>query len=537
MKHVFTHFFPLLAILLTGALGASASTGLSADDPWVFTDGAVFELTQESYQFKSVYAVFRAESSGKLSISTPEPFDLYTDSSYSVMADQQLSWNGSYEDRGYDLTVSAGETYWLKVKFVMNYGTVSVHFNQGSTPIQLTGVVPAEGDVLNVGSANVSLAFNKQVSAGSARVKVGDIAEDVSATPSGAYLQIELRAAVMKLYRNGSLHRGDMLQVVVDNVCDANEPGSIYGTDGTLTINYQAGAKPIEIIATDNVPGGSPNDAQNFYSWYKPSDEKAVATFTFDGPVAFDGSWAPKANLYTGNQEAEGEYYSEELEVTSLDANTIAIDFRGKLRRPQDLIASGINYGYMGLRLIGVCDTEGNSAYSPGSGSIGSYDYMFTFKEVAYKPSSEFSPASGSTLDNVKNIELWLSQEGDGTATYDSIQFTFVKNGLKDSVLVDVTPTVDPEDANALIFNIPVPAIDADPISEVILSLTGVETPDGVAYPHVFSATYKLVSGTTGITSAPASTERLPKAYRTNGTPVNPHDKGLMIVNGKKIVK
>ena len=537
MKRLLLIVFSIISVTLS----ASAADGLSADTPWILTDGATFELTQQTHAFKSVYAVFTAPSDGTLSLTTPEVFDLYTDGSYSTQSPVQPEWNGNYSPRAYDLTVTAGTTYYFLANFVMNYGTVSAKFTAGTVPITLVSISPAQGNVLEVGSANISLLFSKKVAVGGAQLIVGGQTVDVVATSNNAYIQVEIKSAMMSLYNKGVVNKGMNIAIRLTGIHADGDESCIYGDNGELTINYTATNKPIELISTNNTPTGTPNAVNTFYSWYMADNEQAQVTFTFDGEIATSGSNAPMATLSYGSAEMEGNYYySEKLPLILIDKNTLAVDFRGVLRRPVDMIGDDINFGVIQLILNNVHGADGQSAYSSVSGAIGSYGVEFTYQPVNYRPSSEFTPRSGAELDNVRNIELWLSEEGDGVCHFDGVWVKFIKNGVADSVKVTPTIETDPEDANAKILTIAVPYIEADANSEVTVSLANVLTPDGVDHSAIYTATYKLVSGATSIKQPSISgMKNESKAYTIDGRLINQsaNHRGLIIINKKKMLK
>ena len=101
----------------------------------------------------------------------------------------------------------------------------------------------------------------------------------------------------------------------------------------------------------------------------------------------------------------------------------------------------------------------------------------------------------------------------------------------------DIESEVDPDDENAVIYNIPVPEFSRDANSDVVLSFVCLVSPDGNDYSSVLTATYTSEGFTTGISGVNAGNNKEGKAYNLNGIPVkNANNAGLYIVNGKTVV-
>ena len=164
---------------------------------------------------------------------------------------------------------------------------------------------------------------------------------------------------------------------------------------------------------------------------------------------------------------------------------------------------------------------------------------------------SDFMPATSATkpssIDGVKSIELWLSEEGDKKMTYTGVWFITTFEGKADTTFVaksDIKIEADEYDANATILTIPVPVFRADENSNVIVTLANVVTPDGVDHSANYSATY-FTSGTTGIESI-SNNNRKANVYSIGGILIkkNATDAeikslrpGTYIINNKKVVR
>ena len=79
------------------------------------------------------------------------------------------------------------------------------------------------------------------------------------------------------------------------------------------------------------------------------------------------------------------------------------------------------------LKLSNVHDLEGNYAYFQGNGSTATCYIDYSFEEVSYSATPDWSAIGGSSLsiidNSTKNIELWLRETG-GNATFDGAEFS-----------------------------------------------------------------------------------------------------------------
>lgn len=309
----------------------------------------------------------------------------------------------------------------------------------------------------------------------------------------------------MDMYKAGTLKKGDQITFTLEGLCDAKDNSNKYNSDGKLSLTFVAAEKPLELVAANNVPNGNPTSMTTFNSWYMPNDESGVVTLKFDGEVNMEADNMPKARLTYGDIEKENGLYIEDVEVKAIDNNTIAIDFRNKLRRHKDMLTIDETFTVMTLSISNVHGKDGQYSYSSGSSSIGSYAYVYDYKEVKYMVMSDFTPYTSSSkpapIDGVKNIEIWLSEDGARKMTYSGVWFITTYEGKQDTTLVeknDLQIEADPTDATATIINVAVPELNADENSNVIVTLADVITPDGVDHSNAYTAVY-YTSGSTGI--------------------------------------
>ena len=544
----------LIAIILMMATSmvAMAQAGMTKDNPLVLEVGKTYKIDSK-FNFKAIYAVFNATEDGVMTMTNNGVDELYlfTDQTYTEYAEVQPEWNGSYSPKEYALKVKAGQSYYLANDFVMNTGTITISFGTSVTPLELTRQTPAEGSVIKSSSDILTLEFNKNVTYNKIIFKSGAITTEMTGYISGCYLTIDIKETMMPLYKAGTLKKGDEVKFIIEGLCDARDNSNKYGTDGTLTLNYTAADKPVELVSANNVPQGTPNSMTTFSSWYMPTDESGVVTLTFDGELDIEGNNTPKASLSYGDLEMENGLYIENLDIKVIDNKTLSIDLRNKLRRHKDMLTIDQTFTEITLNINNVHGKDGQATYSESNSSFGSYSYVYNFKEVRYMVMSDFMPATSATkpasIDGVKSIELWLSEEGDKKMTYTGAWFITTFEGKADTTFVaksDIKIEADEYDANATILTIPVPEFKADANSNVVVTLANVVTPDGVDHSANYSATY-FTSGTTGIESI-SNNQGKANVYSIGGILIkkNASDAeiknlrpGTYIINNKKVVR
>jgi hypothetical protein len=272
--------------------------------------------------------------------------------------------------------------------------------------------------------------------------------------------------------------------------------------------------------------------------------------------ITFNEALNPKATITAtltyGDMESEeaNGYYTENLTPTIEQDSILCIDLRGKLRTPSAMVASGKIYPTAMLMIKGVEDINGYMTLSEELGNAGSYFYNYTYELIEYNIMTEFTPASGASIDDVKEIELWMQESG-GNIAFDGVKFEYTYQNKPAEIVISkdkLSIEADPEDETASIILITVPEFERDADTEVRLSLTGVSTPDGMKYDEYLTAIYTTKGNpdVSGISNTTISTvknaiysidgKRFPTDYLKGNTKLStPHR--IYILNGKKVVK
>ena len=511
----------LLALLLTfGWSGAKAEGSGTADDPYVIKAGETLTMPQ----MKKFYAKFvvpedvTSDDAALVLDGLKDMFlKVYSDAAYSTDITQDSWYSGSSP---WTLKVpipngtAAGTTYYFYEFLPMTTTNIEVTYGAGAAtvekPLTRLSVTPAEGQNLTASSSLVSLQYSRNdIKVTSCVMEVyshGTDTPELKATKSlaanvqGAFVSIEPKTQLIALYNEGILEACDIIKVKV-GVKAVNGDNTIWlnGVENSVDeISYIATEKPVMLTKTVNTPG---NGLDTFLSWMPADYANGLAQLHFDG--ALDTQNAPVVKLMYGDIESDGEYYEEVLPVKFFGDNILAVDLRGKLRTPATMnIASLKVYNTITLSVKGVKAADGTFVYSDGVGSLGSFSFDYTYKAVEYATTVDFTPASGASIDNVKSIELWANETGDGKATFAGVQFAYTDGGEAKTVVVpmsQITSEADPDEANATIYTIPVPEFSRDADTQVVLTLTGLSTPDGLDHSADFTATYTTAGHTAAV--------------------------------------
>lgn len=513
-KNRMLNAFMLVMMFAFGSVvTASAEGSGTKEDPWIFESGQTYHVDA----YKAFYGIFTAPSDGTFSLGKTN-YAVYTDATFTTM-DNSIApeFNGDYQDKAYTFKCEAGKTYYIGNNFVMNAADMLVKFLTEAEPLELKSLDPSEGSIFNAGLGIVNLQFNQNVSVGAVELTAGNSTETVSANVRGAYVNVDVKDLINQFYKDGRLKAGDNIKFKFNNVAPTADATKLYNGTGILEVTYKAGSMPLQIISSSNTPDGDPAMTV-FKSYYMSDDNSGIVALTFSGDVNLTEENRPTVKLTYGNMESEdpNEAYTETIIPTALMSNMLIVNLKNKLRRAKDMVATGTNYGSMTLSIYNVKDMDGNYAYGNGSGNLGSYFYQYTFEDVVYTPMTDWNTAGGAAgiIDNdTKSIELWLSEAG-SKATFTGAEIKYVSGGveaIRNVSLDELTITPDADDENARIILIPVPNVSIDADTEVTVSLTGVERPDGLT-PAIEATAFDEFTKTfttTGRTAAAFSIESM----------------------------
>lgn len=479
-KHgTFRAILMVMLLSLSSILTASAKGSGTKEDPYIFESGATYHVDA----FKSFYGKFTAPTDGKLSINKTI-YSVYTDETFETIDENvQLGYRGNASNPAWTVDCTAGKTYYLGNNFVMDAIDFTFTFGTGAPPPEIVEVSPAAGTVFNAGSGIVNIEFTENVTIASATMTAGTAVKALQVNVNGAYASVEVKDLITELYDNGQLKEGDDIKFTFSGVASQEDSKVLYNGTGVIEVVYKAGQKPLRLVSTSGTPN-SATPVPNFYSYYMANGNAGIVTLNFSGDVNMNDNMKPVATLIYGNSEAEdqSEFYTEPLDIHTLGGSTIMLNLKGKLRRAKDMVTSGQNYGTVRIRVANVRDTDGNYAYAEGSGTLGSFDYVYNFQEVTYTADVDWTLSDEATAigEDTKSIELWLGETG-GQAGFDGTLFTYTAGGVEKTKTVKLGEmTVTDVDDGERTITIPIPNISADAGSKITVAMTGIERPDGL---------------------------------------------------------
>lgn len=475
----------MIALFASTSVAVAQGSGTEAD-PYIMEDGGKYAFSV----YRNFYGQFIVPEDVTtegvvLELLADNWTDVYSDAAMTNLVSETSGNFAPYTSTvKIPVGTAKGTVYYVFSDFPMNSGFVNVTYG-GGTPLELSQVTPAAGSVLSAAECNIGFEFTKAIRFSACSMVIGAYTVDVEAHQVDRFVSIEPKDQLMEAYRSGVLKMGDDVLFVLKGVTTLDGATSL----GDVVINYVAAAKPVVLSASENTPDAG---LASIKSWMPVNGAEGLVKLTFDG--ALNKEAAITATLSFGNSESEdpGEYYQEQLTVAFEGDNTLVIDLRGKLRTPQNMVTSGTNYEKMLLTIRGIEDADGYYTYAAGQGTSGAFFFDYAYEVVNYSLFTEFTPASGSSIDDVATIELWMQELG-GNLTYEGVDFEYTYEGVKKVVSVsaaDIKSEVDPEDETALCLTIPVPVFSRDADTEVTLTFKNVSSPDGMDYSADLTAVY-----------------------------------------------
>lgn len=519
----------LLLTLLWAVLGLGAAHA-GVGDTVDFGEMELGTPYQLNADFSDYAGHFTAPKSGTLTVTSSSSGNFMTPYADAEML-TAISFDLGYTADGgctYDLQVEEGQTYYFLKAFSMNSSTTTLTMDDESG-VSIVSIDPAEGSRLSpAGSGIFSITFSRTVSISSASLVCGDAEYRLAPNILGSMVSIQYKEVLMQLLQEGKAVKDTPLKLVLTGVCSSSDANIIYGTDGTVEIGYVCDEKPVTLVEVTSCP-------EKFLSWWRPGDPAARYVMTFDGALAEPDGSRCVATMSYGDQEGEaGESYVETLPCT-VDGNTLTVDFAGKLRRPQDMVASGTNYGAVIFRLTNVQDARGNLVYSEGLGTLGSFSEIFTYEEVTCNVIPDFTPRSGSSLTGLQSIEIWLADYA--AVQHDGVCFTYTDaEGEQQIVVRDITATPDPDFEGACALEVPIPEVlKSKTLDSITVTLHDATFADGIDHNPEISATYSIAPAD-GIGSLradrPATGSWFDLAGRRTLRPAH----GLYVRDGQKVL-
>lgn len=511
-----------------------------------------------------VNATYVAQKDGKVLVQCTEVFGVTCDGKEYDMEYTPASAHGAYR---YEVTTKKGDVVLVHTDFLWGIPT-KIYVEEAETglmggdavfPLVVENSAPTIGTEFTWSRAGqLTFNFNKAVTAKSVKFVANGVSYNVDEVNLGANVGMNIKNAIESATADGNLKKGDKFKIRMEGVYEIANPKNLYGGNGIFEAEYIAPA--VQGVLVDAQINGEqivPNVASyTLLSYYDAEGEDGVITFEFDRKVkSVNNAYLTMGNLDLSDA---GQYYREEIKPV-IDGNKVTIDLRGKLRSmarmfptydPETAESSEMHYfdaEHISLQLVHVLDETGEPFASPGSGSIGSYAYVFNYKEIQDNIVMDGDNCrENDIVENGQNITLWIDQklkEIEGVkVTYYVIDESVEpdENGIPYYVVrtIDVpaeaiTELPDP-DGCVLSFNLP--QMDGAANGQRVIATLSVKTMNGM--PHDLSIKFWYGELPTGISAAETSVETIGNGiYDLSGRKVSVKAPGMYIINGKKYIK
>lgn len=510
--------------------------------------------------FASADCTFSPEQDGKVLIEAQEVYIVtYDGKTY----DNQYA-PGSGLAYSYEIAdVKAGTAVKVHSDFVWNDNSVVkvTLFTDGQViPVEAVNITPKQNTTFSWNNTGmITVNFNKTVTLSSIKFVVGDYVADVEEVHVSSSLGFNISNALNTALKTGKLTAGEKFEIQIKGLRDANDATNLYNGTGDMTLTYlapyaQYGFKSATVgdyqlsYLTDNT--------YKFLSYYAKDSEDGLFVFEFEGNVGKVGS----VTMSMGNLDllGQGKYHRSDLPYT-IEGNKLLVDARGTLRtlavlfpaiveeetgeEGGEAVNNNFDKEHVTITLSNVTDENGNAFLTNLSGSVGSYSFVMGYEELldeAYIDGDNV--ADGDEVKAGQEIKLWLSNAGIKFEGLKVTYFVAIGNAEDENQLLearevlvkDFTVVEDAFEGVVITFNMPnMPEVASG--STIRVALDNASSADGM--PHYLYIEFKAADGADCIRGIEGMAAAQQAAYRLSGVKGVGSDKGIVIKNGKKIVK
>ncbi len=384
------------------------------------------------------------------------------------------------------IEITAGKTYYFQSTTTWGaYIIMDVSFEEGKPylPLELLDVSPKDGSRYHTTykEGNVTFTFNGRVStedisanltlANGEEIRLNDYQASEDYNTQGTIYTLHVAEIYKSLLEDGKLNAGEKFDITLSNIADPSNAENRY--EGKLKVTYTATATATKLVSVDKT--------EKLKSYYMPGDEEGIITLSFSAPIS---STAQSAILAYGDREA-GTWKEIQVPYT-IEGNCLKWNIQGLHLNDVPEDTEGIRYVSIYQREL--YDNDGQAIESNTKGSPGTISLNYAIEMIEVNIYADFQPATGSCIDDVEEIEIWVAAGKyitfDGaTITCQSNSETKVYNFTKDELRL----TDDPYSADDLLIYIPVKDCHFD-AGEVMVSLTNVMAANGTS--PVIQGTY-----------------------------------------------
>ena len=439
-----------------------------------------------SYQYVSGY--YTATQTGVLTVtsSNTDIFVPYSDEEcQTAIPIKRLNANLPNYHVYYTINVTEGQTIYFRYTG-LNSGTNTLSFSTDNS-IKYTGSsVEAGKTIMCTATSQLSFGFNRTVDCRKVELVVGEESKAIAFNTGSNSIYFEVKQVIYNLMKSGKLKEGDKFSFRISGICEDGNSENLYNTDGVLTIDYICGAKPVSLVSATNF-----TTDHKFRSFWPKGDADGIITLTFDGNIKVGKESVSLTYAdNTSGSEASAKY--TETPPFTVNGKQLVIDLTDKERTPQTMLENNTIYERMLLSVSHVCDEAGNPVYTEVSGSRGSFTRSMPYGIETVNANTQITPASGSTLGNTENIEIFVTDYKKFSFTGVKFIYTDAKSNAPNTITVakdQCTETADDDIAGAYSLVVPVPA-EVRGQKDIYMSLANLKAADGKDYNALFTAKY-----------------------------------------------
>lgn len=548
----------------------------AAADTYVFNEGA-----NSITSYKTVEATYTVKNDGKVSI--------YTQEAGFIVKCNGTQYEGIYNtsESGYifryEVEAKANDVISIAISFAMSTSVLITESTGEVAKIAVNSISPEDKKQYNwnITSGMITIQFKQNVKLSGVKVNWNGNNYNVDDLRQGysQFVSFNITNALDNAYVDG-LVAGEPFTITLTGITDCNNPDNVYGEDGTLVVEYIAPHKQ-GILEKASVGGTTLTEGMNTYnfrSYYAEDDTDGLFCFEFTTPVKS----VNEVKLLMGNldQSTSGKYYYEKVKNVRIEGNKLYVDARGTLRSLARMFPTinieeynkdsedrgYVNTGIINMVLQYVLDTNDNAMRSDGQGTSSTYSYTFNYKEIEDNIAMDGDreeDCEGTIKNGGERIQLWIDQQ---LKRIDALNvYIKVDNGnLPDAdgnpvygtgainIPVSDIQTISSSAVEGTVIGFTLPELKAmaEDVSasgngetkeyeavagETVRVVLQVTTENGL--PHDLVINYMYKTDVSGIAEIVAPALHGKQAYNILGQPVDASAKGIIILNGKKIVK
>ena len=212
-----------------------------------------------------------------------------------------------------------------------------------------------------------------------------------------------LKPTLTEWMEAGYFESGEAMSLKITGLKAKADENLIYGTDGTLVLEWTTPAKPHYHLSTTGI--------EEFLSYWIPGDERGIAVLEFDYDLMTkENGQTATALIQIGNAEL-GDAYEEKIESDkiTIDGKKLYIDFTGKLRS-YEAMGLTMKWSDITVKVGNILMADGTSSFNETQGNYGSVTFGLPYREYRSDIQAEFTPADGATLTD-KFFKVYFSDK------------------------------------------------------------------------------------------------------------------------------